>query len=239
MGVYMKRIVYHVLVVLMCFSFVGCGSRGYENTKVQEVNTIESAVVEEDPYEKELDSLLIDLEKLLDEDKWNESHDIINKFVLNIKETNDRDKFEKDMETIELYIDMLKTFSEKPNGDATSDDYKYWKYDLLSSIDNISPEYDGFYSEKMVKKCIELVGEGEWNKHVESYYLQLGHEEKNKLAQLEPTIGMTEDELLSSAWGKPEDINKTTYEFGVHEQWCYSGNRYVYLEDNIVTAIQE
>lgn len=34
-------------------------------------------------------------------------------------------------------------------------------------------------------------------------------------------------------------INKTTTEYGVHEQWVYGNGRYIYLDDGIVTAIQE
>ncbi|SMG52200.1 hypothetical protein [Paenibacillus aquistagni] len=56
----------------------------------------------------------------------------------------------------------------------------------------------------------------------------------------DPEIGMKAEELLESkSWGKPKDINKTTTEYGVHEQWVYSGGRYVYLEDGVVTSIQE
>ena len=54
-----------------------------------------------------------------------------------------------------------------------------------------------------------------------------------------PYIGMTAQEVLQSTWGKPKDINKTTYSWGVKEQWCYSGYRYIYLEDGIVTSISE
>lgn len=54
-----------------------------------------------------------------------------------------------------------------------------------------------------------------------------------------PSIGMTAQEVLDSTWGKPEKINKSTYTWGVTEQWCYSGYRYIYLEDGIVTSISE
>ncbi len=54
-----------------------------------------------------------------------------------------------------------------------------------------------------------------------------------------PHLGMTTEELRNSSWGDPEDINSTTTIYGVSEQWCYSGYRYVYLENGIVTAIQE
>lgn len=55
----------------------------------------------------------------------------------------------------------------------------------------------------------------------------------------QPAIGMTAAELKKSTWGEPEDINKSTYSWGIKEQWCYSDNRYVYLEDGIVTSISE
>ena len=54
-----------------------------------------------------------------------------------------------------------------------------------------------------------------------------------------PAIGMTAEEVRKSTWGEPEKINKTTYSWGVEEQWCYSGYRYIYLENDTVTAIQE
>lgn len=55
----------------------------------------------------------------------------------------------------------------------------------------------------------------------------------------EPEIGMSEEEVLNSTWGEPEDINKTTIRYGTSEQWCYSWDKYIYFEDGIVTAIQE
>ncbi|MDT3429185.1 hypothetical protein J2Z22_004785 [Paenibacillus forsythiae] len=54
-----------------------------------------------------------------------------------------------------------------------------------------------------------------------------------------PEIGMSAEKVLESTWGKPVDINKTTTKYGVHEQWVYYGGRYLYLEDGVVTSIQE
>ena len=50
---------------------------------------------------------------------------------------------------------------------------------------------------------------------------------------------MSKEDLLASAWGEPNKVNRTTYEWGVTEQWCYPNNEYIYFEDGIVTAIQE
>ncbi len=51
-------------------------------------------------------------------------------------------------------------------------------------------------------------------------------------------IGMTAEECLA-AWGAPHRINRTTTQAHVREQWVYSyGNRYLYLEDDILQSIQ-
>ena len=55
----------------------------------------------------------------------------------------------------------------------------------------------------------------------------------------EPYIGMTKEEAENSTWGSPKKINKTTTSYGVHEQWVYSSNRYLYFENGKLTSIQE
>lgn len=72
------------------------------------------------------------------------------------------------------------------------------------------------------------VGSGESGKYTSIYN-----------EEITPSIGMTAEEVENSTWGKPSKINKTTTRYGVHEQWVYSSGRYIYLDDGIVTAIQE
>lgn len=56
----------------------------------------------------------------------------------------------------------------------------------------------------------------------------------------EPEIGMTKEEVEDSTWGKPDHINKTTYTWGVEEQWCYYDDmKYIYFKDGVVDCIQE
>lgn len=50
-------------------------------------------------------------------------------------------------------------------------------------------------------------------------------------------IGMTAEQCRA-AWGRPRSINRSTYTFGVHEQWCYGGHNYLYMEDGRLTSIQ-
>ncbi|KOY13802.1 hypothetical protein [Paenibacillus xylanivorans] len=65
--------------------------------------------------------------------------------------------------------------------------------------------------------------------------------ENNKAnGYVEVYIGMTAEELKNSKlWGEPDTVNRTTTKYGVSEQWVYGNSRYVYLEEGIVTSIQE
>lgn len=44
-------------------------------------------------------------------------------------------------------------------------------------------------------------------------------------------------EMVRLAWGAPDEINRTTTAFGIHEQWVYGG-QYLYLDNGVLTAIQ-
>lgn len=50
-------------------------------------------------------------------------------------------------------------------------------------------------------------------------------------------IGMTA-EMCREAWGNPYKVNRSTGIWGVHEQWCYKWGGYLYLENGILTSIQ-
>lgn len=54
-------------------------------------------------------------------------------------------------------------------------------------------------------------------------------------------IGMT-SEMLKVLYGKPDDINRSVYSFGVHEQWIYkkiNKDEYYYFENNILKSWQD
>lgn len=55
----------------------------------------------------------------------------------------------------------------------------------------------------------------------------------------EPQIGMNSEQVKKSTWGEPKKINKSTYSWGSSEQWCYPNCKYIYLDNDVVTAIQE
>ncbi|MGG1650410.1 hypothetical protein ABHN03_16530 [Paenibacillus sp. NRS-1775] len=112
------------------------------------------------------------------------------------------------------------------------------EYSMMEYLGNIPPGYNGKYSdiireEKLDYKTMEE-WEEEWeeNKKIEAAVAE-------QMSKPVPTIGMTSSEVIDSRWGRPQDVNRTTTEFGTSEQWVYSGYRYVYLEDGVVTAIQD
>jgi hypothetical protein len=51
-------------------------------------------------------------------------------------------------------------------------------------------------------------------------------------------LGMTA-EMARESWGAPYDINRSVGSFGVHEQWVYRNDVYLYFEDGILTSWQE
>lgn len=64
------------------------------------------------------------------------------------------------------------------------------------------------------------------------------YESDSDFIPYEPDIGMTEDEVWKSTWGRPKDTNTTTTEFGTTEQWVYDRG-YIYFRDGKVTRISE
>lgn len=68
---------------------------------------------------------------------------------------------------------------------------------------------------------------------VEKYGSEIGL----KIFEKEIWIGMTKEMLLES-WGNPSDINRSIGSWGVHEQ-CVYYNRYVYVQNGVVTSYQD
>jgi len=51
------------------------------------------------------------------------------------------------------------------------------------------------------------------------------------------SIGMSQEDVLASSWGKPRKINRSTYAWGTREQWVYDGG-YLYFTNGVLDAIQ-
>lgn len=64
-------------------------------------------------------------------------------------------------------------------------------------------------------------------------------EKIEKARGINPTLGMSYEEVLASLWGEPYDINRTVTEYGTYEQWVYGNGQYLYFEDGILTSFQD
>ena len=53
-----------------------------------------------------------------------------------------------------------------------------------------------------------------------------------------PMIGMTQQEVLKSTWGKPHSVNQFETQYAKSEQWVYGHGSYVNFTDGKVTSIQ-
>lgn len=52
------------------------------------------------------------------------------------------------------------------------------------------------------------------------------------------SIGMTEQEVLDSSWGRPEHVNRTITAKGKDEQWVYGDGDYLYFQNGVLRTIQ-
>ncbi|XRE42248.1 hypothetical protein ACIVBQ_000452 [Tenacibaculum discolor] len=77
-----------------------------------------------------------------------------------------------------------------------------------------------------------------YNKYLkDKLYQKYSSEETYKIKNGIVWVGMTKEMLLECK-GEPKDKNISNYENDIHEQWIYPNNKYIYLVNNIVTAIQ-
>lgn len=120
-----------------------------------------------------------------------------------------------------------------------------FKADIIDvTEDSITVKMD--YSSKEETYRIDDDGNIQLDDAAKTCYSPIDDDTYNQILQersdsevADPYIGMTYGKLVHSTWGTPYDKNITTTENGVVEQWCYRNGRYVYLEDGIVTSIQE
>lgn len=66
---------------------------------------------------------------------------------------------------------------------------------------------------------------------------KLAQAEKTRRKQEGVSIGMSQEEVIASSWGKPRKINRTTRATSTREQWVYDGG-YLYFQDGVLTTIQ-
>lgn len=77
------------------------------------------------------------------------------------------------------------------------------------------------------------------------YHKRIGEEQdanqailRDAIKQHRIIIGMTRTQVIAS-WGKPDDINRTITEGHVSEQLIYPNSKYAYVDNGVLTAIQD
>lgn len=105
----------------------------------------------------------------------------------------------------------------------------------MIAIDRLKADYPAFAAANAA-----VIGKAEAKVKAD----QAAEEKKERAAMLAErrkrgvTIGMTQEEVLQSNWGKPQSVNRSTYSFGVHEQWVYGSGNYLYFKDGKLESIQ-
>lgn len=106
-------------------------------------------------------------------------------------------------------------------------------------FDDISITFDSDDYEPFTKTFSSLSG------ITDNVYLKLpkklshlSKKARSAISNQQVFLGMSTDEAIAS-WGRPSDINRTAGAWGVHEQWVYGDNTYIYFKNGKLTSWQD
>lgn len=91
--------------------------------------------------------------------------------------------------------------------------------------------------EERQREEARLQREKEEREHKAALYRKYGRQTADLILAGKVRIGMTR-EMCREAWGSPDDINRSSGSWGVHEQWVYGLGSYLYFENGILSSIQ-
>ena len=91
--------------------------------------------------------------------------------------------------------------------------------------------------EARLREEARLQQEKEQKERRATLYRKYGKATAELILEGKVRIGMTR-EMCREAWGSPEDINRSSGSWGVHEQWVYGMSSYLYFENGTLTSIQ-
>lgn len=230
-----KKIIFTIVMMMCCITIVnGCGKSSQD-------------VFDKFSEDKEL--ALDDYNKLSGKNKEEVNNQIKSKIEQEYKDDtgNIKESYNRVSDEISKYtgIDALSSYREEMR-DKINSRYNY--YDIVNIIDDGSSlkTLDLNELDNYIKKIKSVSTDSEYYDDSKITYAILVDAynqrsvDKITINKVSPKIGMSKAEVAyMSTWGKPKKINKTTTKQGTNEQWVYSGNRYVYFNDNEVTSMQE
>lgn len=103
--------------------------------------------------------------------------------------------------------------------------------------EEIKIEKEQQLEEEKQQKKDELLSAEKEKQRSKTLIQKYGKEYGELIIKHKVVIGMTK-EMCLDAWGKPEDINRTTNAYGTHEQWVYNLKSYLYFDNGILTTFQ-
>lgn len=106
------------------------------------------------------------------------------------------------------------------------------KFDAAQKLRFGYPEAGTKYENQLAK--IEKDYEKHQNKEIAAENKKTADAKRKQGVQ----IGMTQEDVLASNWGKPLKVNRTVNAYGTREQWVYRGGNYLYFEDGRLTTVQ-
>lgn len=144
-----------------------------------------------------------------------------------------RDFKSKNCKTLNIYAYILSLNKEKD----------FYMRNLNIKLD-LDPNYDGPMFSEIKNFALQFSDIGKDFQGKTVYIISKIKTKVELDARVIPKIGITSTQTYNSTWGYPDDINKTITKDNVSEQWIYKKNnkfdfKYIYLDDGIVTAIQE
>jgi hypothetical protein len=223
-----------LIIAFISIFIVGCSSTQTNNpaTKKKPQQYTRKITTEEQGYIQLVTNKDYDT---LDKQTQNQSNEVqkdYNNIAFVLKNYQQAQKLEQDNNpTINAhYIELL--YGSIP---GVLEQIKFIPNDIKKQIDevkNTSLEKDKYY--------LNLVKTQDQQDQLEQKQNELNQQSKYRTENPQQVkIGMTQDEVLTDGWGKPNEINKTTTANETSEQWVYSGNRYLYFENGILETIQD
>jgi len=221
-------------IILLVASF-SCFSQSIDYKIAQLKSQKENLLVEKSSIESQIKALNDEIKELA-----NEKTEIANSKIIAISEITMSGIVRENPTLGDNELFKLKKGT-KVEVLAIEDDYYKIKHDnKIGYINNVFL-YDPALVQ-MAKDTKQKIERSPRKSRLQILTEKYGSINATRIIKKEIWLGMT-DEMARASIGSPDDINRTTYSFGVHEQWIYEGinykNKYLYFEDGKLVTIQD
>lgn len=143
--------------------------------------------------------------------------------------------FEKKEDSVQIYMPLTRYPAPfGVEGYAQRRDRAFVDQLLLTPAEEV---YAQRAEEERQREEARIQREKEEREHKASLYRKYGKQTADLILAGKVRIGMTR-EMCREAWGSPDDINRSSGSWGVHEQWVYGLGSYLYFENGILSSIQ-